>query len=308
MSGTRKMGKFELDAFVREQLEGAMTPGASPASGEIPKADVATEVPIDSKKATAKVGKMEIPEGALPTGGEFEPQPILEESEKSEWGEARLPEAPHEETPDPSLPRVSHPPARPPAASGPSQKDVQEEPSIIVAKAPPAADAAALRTRLAKKFVSLADDVNEEFSEFAIGAGAGGVGLTAPQGMSTGGGKQALQHLRMRPRRAGYSVLVGGTVNQLEKSAELRDYEHICIMHESRFRKRLEITENEWEQFLRKAEVVLREAEVQCERVGPPKELVAQRRSLTRGSRIAAAALVVILVLAAIVLFRIVTT
>jgi hypothetical protein len=68
------------------------------------------------------------------------------------------------------------------------------------------------------------------------------------------------------------------------------------------------ITENEWEQFLRKAEVVLREAEVQCERVGPPKELVAQRRSLTRGSRIAAAALVVILVLAAIVLFRIVTT
>src|SRR5687767_14012733 len=79
MSGTRKMGKFELEAFVREQLEGAATPGATPASGEIAKADVAgDDLVVDSKKATAKIAKMELPAEALPTGGEFKPQPIAE--------------------------------------------------------------------------------------------------------------------------------------------------------------------------------------------------------------------------------------
>lgn len=119
------------------------------------------------------------------------------------------------------------------------------------------ADADALRTRLARKFVSLADSVTESFRDFAIGAGAWAIELTAPQGMSTGGGKQALQHLRLRPRRQGYSVLVGGTVNQVERRAELRDDEHITTMHEVRLRSALEISRQEWEQFLRKAEVVL---------------------------------------------------
>jgi hypothetical protein len=297
MSGTRKMDKFELEAFVREQLDGAATP-ETPESGEVPKAEEA----VDSTKATAKIAKMELPDGALPTGGEIRPQPLPEAIQFAK--ELDLPQEPREETPR----FQSHPPARPPTSSGPSFKEVQEEPSVIVEKPPAPADPAALRTRLAKKFVSLADDVNEEFNDFSIGAGTWGVELTAPQGMSTGGGKQALQHLRMRPKRPGYSVLVGGTVNQVEKSAELRDYAHMCMMHEVRFRKRLEITQPEWEQFLRKAEVVLREAEMRCDRVGPTKELLAQRRKMTRVSRIAAVAFAVILVLVAIVLFRIFST
>lgn len=291
MSGTRKMEKFELDEFVRERLDEAV-------SGEMPKADA----PVDSTKATAKIAKMEVPDGALPTGGEFKPQPI---------DTTDIPHAvPVEEPREVDLPQRmdSHPPARPPMSSGPSAKELQEEPSVVVAKKPPPGDPAALRTRLAKKFVSLADDVNEEFKDFSIGAGAWGVELTAPQGMSTGGGKQALQHLRMRAKRPGYSVLVGGTVNQVEKTAELRDYAHMCMMHEVRFRKRLEITQAEWEQFLRKCEVVLRAAEVQCERVGPTKDLIAQRGSMTRVSKVAGAVFVLVLIAAAIVLFRIFST
>lgn len=230
------------------------------------------ESPVDAKNATVKIAKMEL----------REPDP-------------------------PSC--VSHPPARPPASSGPSFKEVQEEPSIIVEPPPPPpADPAALRTRLAKKFVSLADDVNEEFNDFSIGAGAWGVELTAPQGMSTGGGKQALQHLRMRARRSGYSLLVAGTVNQVEKTAELRDYANMCMMHEVRFNKRLELSESEWEQFLRKAEVVLGAADMRCERVGPTKDLLAQRKGMTRVSKIAVAAFVIVVVLVAIVLFRIAST
>lgn len=284
------MEKFELEELVRARLDEAVAPEDS---------EPASEPAVDSRNATVKITKFELPAGALPTGGEFTPQPVPDAVPESEEANAPDPDA------TASAQRVSHPPMRPRAPSGPTLKEVQEEPSVIVDKP---ADPEALRTRLAKKFVSLADDVNEEFKEFTIGAGAWGVELTAPQGMSTGGGKQALQHLRMRARRPGYSVLVGGTVNQVEKIAELRDYRHMCMMHEVRFKKRLEITENEWEQFLRKAEVVLREAQVRCERVGPTKDLIARRRGMTRVSRIAAAAFAVIMVLAAIVLFRIFST
>ena len=69
----------------------------------------------------------------------------------------------------------------------------------------------ALRTKLARKFTSLADEVNECFEGFHIGGGDYVVELLAPEGVSTGGGKQALQHLRLRPRRPGFSVIVAGS-------------------------------------------------------------------------------------------------
>ncbi|MBX3197616.1 MAG: hypothetical protein KF894_05690 [Labilithrix sp.] len=167
-------------------------------------------------------------------------------------------------------------------------------------------DPEALRTRLAQKFVSLADSVTEAFRDFAIGAGAYAVELTAPQGMSTGGGKQALQHLRLRPRREGYAVLVAGTVNQVERRAELRDYDHMAIMNDVRFRATLDISLQEWEQFLRKAEVVLNGAGIQSMRTPPPRELLEQSHQMRRVSKRAIAALVVVLLLAAVVVWRVV--
>lgn len=166
-------------------------------------------------------------------------------------------------------------------------------------------DPEALRTRLARKFVSLADTVTEAFNEFSIGAGAWGVELTAPQGMSTGAGKQALQPIRMRPRRKGYAVIVAGTVNPIEKTAELRDFDHVAILHEVRFRKALELTAAEWEQFLRKAEVVLNGAGIQSMRTPPPRELLEQRRQMQQISPRAIAVFIVVLVLAAIVAWRV---
>lgn len=168
-------------------------------------------------------------------------------------------------------------------------------------------DVDALRTRLAKKFTTLADKVNESFADFAIGAGAWAVELTAPQGPSTGGGQQALQHLRMRPRRqGGFAVLVAGAVNPLSNNAELRDYDHISVMHEVRYRRPLQITDQEWEQFLRKAEVVLNGAGIQSMRTPPPRDLLEQRRSMQRVSQKAVIAFVVISVLALIVAWRVI--
>ncbi|MBX3220800.1 MAG: hypothetical protein KF795_09790 [Labilithrix sp.] len=249
MSGTRKMEKFEVDAYAKQR------------EGELAGEGAALE-----SQAAAAIAELQ-PGAAL---------------DALEIGGA-----------DPPAPAAPAPAASPPAGGAEENSDGSRDPE-------------ALRTRLARKFVSLADSVTEAFRDFAIGAGAYAVELTAPQGMSTGGGKQALQHLRLRPRREGYAVLVAGTVNQVELRAELRDYDHVAIMNEVRFRTALDISQQEWEQFLRKAEVVLNGAGIQSMRTPPPRELLEQRRSMQRVSKGAVAALVVVLLLAAAVVWRVV--
>ena len=165
-----------------------------------------------------------------------------------------------------------------------------------------------LRTRLARKFTTLADEVTECFDGFQIGAGAWGVELVAPEGMSTNGGKLATQHLRLRPKRRGHAVLVGGQVDPVAKRAELRDHAYMEAAHQARFGKALEITYDEWEQFLRKCEVVLRLANIEPVRVETPREL--RSRMVPRGGGISArtvaiAALAVVLPLALLVAWRV---
>lgn len=161
----------------------------------------------------------------------------------------------------------------------------------------------ALRTRLASKFVTLAETVTDAFEDFHIGAGNWVVELTAPEGMSTGGGKRVVQHFRLRPRRQGFPVIVGGSVNPMEKEAELRDYEHACMVHAVRFKGEFGVSYEEWEQFLRQAEVVLETAKIKSTRVGPPKELVAQAKK--RISPALLAAFLVVSALAAVMIWRV---
>jgi len=169
----------------------------------------------------------------------------------------------------------------------------------------------ALRTKLARKFTTLADEVNECFEDFHIGAGDFVVELLAPEGVSTGGGKQALQHLRLRPRRQGYATIVAGSVNPLEKKGELRTFEHAALVQELRFGKPLDIAPAEWEQFLRKAEVVLRLANIETTRVGPPKELLRDAGRKKLGTKLpprVLAIFVVVLLLATAVVVRVIQT
>ena len=157
-------------------------------------------------------------------------------------------------------------------------------------------DVEALRTRMARKFTTLADEVTECFDGFYIGGGDYVVELLAPEGQTTGGGRQALQHLRLRPRRQGYADVVAGSVNPIEKHAELRTFEHAFLVHQIRFKKPLEITSAEWEQLLRKAEVVLQLANIESARVGPSPDLLRESRRTKSGRRVSPAALLVFLV------------
>lgn len=281
MSGTRKMEKFELEAYAKARANEPPADDAPPISSEQP---AVADLPAGPFEPRREDGGSDLP--AKP----FEPRaPDAEDGA----GTARDGASGASAQDGGGGEWVPPQQAEGQEAEGSSSSRKGEQ------------DPDALRTRLARKFVSLADSVTESFRDFAIGAGAWAVELTAPQGMSTGGGKQALQHLRLRPRREGYSVLVGGAVNQVERRAELRDYEHITIMHEVRFRSALEISRQEWEQFLRKAEVVLNGAGIQSLRTPPPRELLEQRRNMERVSKSAVAALVIVLLLALVVLWRV---
>jgi hypothetical protein len=58
--------------------------------------------------------------------------------------------------------------------------------------------------------------------------------LSSPDGDSTGGGKQALQHVKLVPDSG--ATLVIGTANIVDKSCELRTFRHMDDVHRQRFK------------------------------------------------------------------------
>ena len=57
--------------------------------------------------------------------------------------------------------------------------------------------------------------------------------LSVPEGLSTGGGKQALQHVMLVPEDAG-TTLVVGNVSQTDKTVALRTYAHAAAIYKQR--------------------------------------------------------------------------
>jgi hypothetical protein len=58
--------------------------------------------------------------------------------------------------------------------------------------------------------------------------------LAAPEGLSTGGGKQGVLHIKLTPEVGG-PVTVAGWANPFERTAELRSYDHLVQAHAMRF-------------------------------------------------------------------------
>ncbi len=59
--------------------------------------------------------------------------------------------------------------------------------------------------------------------------------LAAPDGPSTGGGKQALQHVSLIPEGGGDTIVIG-SANTVEKRAELRSYRHVARTYSQRWK------------------------------------------------------------------------
>ena len=60
--------------------------------------------------------------------------------------------------------------------------------------------------------------------------------LAAPEGESTGGGKQAVQHVNLVPDGAEGTVIVAGAANQVAQTAELRSHARLAEIHAQRFK------------------------------------------------------------------------
>ena len=166
----------------------------------------------------------------------------------------------------------------------------------------------ALRTRVANQAASLAETVSEGFEDFHMGAGDYVVELTMPEGPSTGGGAQARQSIRLVPRRKGYAIVVVGTVDPVTSTAEIRTFEHVAILHEVRFHQPLEISGEEYEDFLAKADVVLNLARVRAKRVPAPAELIAKQKAAKRVSMPMLLLFLVVMLMAAAVVYRVAIT
>ncbi len=68
--------------------------------------------------------------------------------------------------------------------------------------------------------------------------------LSAPEGESTGGGKQATQHVMLVPESGG-ATLVMGSLNVKEKTSELRQYLAFAQMIEQRFKGKVAVPDQE---------------------------------------------------------------
>jgi hypothetical protein len=110
-------------------------------------------------------------------------------------------------------------------------------------------------THFAMKALSLAETFKYALGgePIALGLGRYRVELSAPEGPSTGGGKQAVQHVKLVPLKQGAAVIVAGAANQVERTAELRSFEHLAALYAERYRgKRIPVDRNAYNQLLRR--------------------------------------------------------
>jgi hypothetical protein len=132
---------------------------------------------------------------------------------------------------------------------------------------------AALQTFHTIQASDLAAAFNDALKRVRIGPGEYSAELTAPEGPSTAGGVQAMQHLRLVPRQPGLPTLVVGHANHAEEKAELRTYEHLDAVHRQRFRRPLAIDRGQYEDFLRLTKQLLDVLHLKTSIVGPPLDL-----------------------------------
>ncbi|RME25183.1 MAG: hypothetical protein D6806_08310 [Deltaproteobacteria bacterium] len=86
------------------------------------------------------------------------------------------------------------------------------------------------RTRFAMAAVDFANLFNEVFKSTQIEGYT--LSLTAPEGPSTGGGVQSLQHITLQ--KPGAKALVMGSCDKLGRQAELRNYEQVAAIYAQR--------------------------------------------------------------------------
>jgi hypothetical protein len=117
------------------------------------------------------------------------------------------------------------------------------------------------RTAFAAKAAGLADIFKWVLGKDVL-AGHYKVELTAPEGPSTGGGKQAVQHINLVAE--GAAVIVAGSIDGKAQVAELRSYARLSEIHAGRFHgERLPVGQAEYDALIDKIAKLLVQQQIQ---------------------------------------------
>jgi len=107
-----------------------------------------------------------------------------------------------------------------------------------------------LRTRFAVRALDFAETFNAGLGALSLKPGAYQPQLTTPEGPSTGGGVQAVQHVRLIPERKGFPSILVGSANQRIGTAELRSFEYVDSVHRERWNRPVPLDRDDYEDFL----------------------------------------------------------
>jgi hypothetical protein len=134
---------------------------------------------------------------------------------------------------------------------------------------------AALQTYHAIQASGLATAFNDALKRIHLAPGDHVPEMTEPEGPSTAGGIQAMQHVRLVPHTSGggHATLVVGHANQADKTAELRTFDHVDAVYRQRFKRPLEIERARYDEFVGVAKAVLEALQFRVALAGPPAEL-----------------------------------
>jgi hypothetical protein len=148
--------------------------------------------------------------------------------------------------------------------------------------------------------LSLAETFNTTLKEERVrGPITYRVELSAPDGPSTAGGKQATQHVKLIPEGGGATV-VAGSANQVERWAELRTFEHLQILHAQRFHgAEVPINRVQYNELLGKLQTFFDQCGLHVRRARLPSGGVPMARTGTSGMLVVAVILVAALASAA---------
>ncbi|HEY1695629.1 MAG TPA: hypothetical protein VGG39_25855 [Polyangiaceae bacterium] len=134
----------------------------------------------------------------------------------------------------------------------------------------------ALQTQFSVRANDLAESFRATVGRMRVGPHGFAPDMTAPEGPSTGGGVQALQHLRLLPPHPNMPTLVIGSLNQRDGTAELRTLDHVDAICRERFKQGAPLDPGQYAAFLQSAQGFLMACGMRVAFAGPPAELLAR--------------------------------
>jgi hypothetical protein len=173
----------------------------------------------------------------------------------------------------------------------------------------------ALRTQFSIQASTLADSYRETVGRLRVAPHGYSPDMTAPDGPSTGGGVQAMQHLRLVAADAHVPAILVGHANQRDRTAEIRTWEHVDALYRERFKQGVPIDPAAYQEFLQSAQGFLAACGMRVTVVPTPDELrrtpalepnaeAKPKRALLLGAVVAAVALAVAVAAWRVVLAR----